>query len=115
VAGTCSCETNGSFPFKAIIQPADGLGTVWDEMENGYEGVWTRRGTGDTWEGRWGGSYTALLTITRGTDGAIRVDRRGADNCVYKGSIASDGVTVAGTFECEINKGPYTFKAVVRW
>jgi hypothetical protein len=81
---------------------ADRLGSVWYESENGWSGVWTRRGTGDLFDAVWtmGGSrVTGTLTITLTGANTFCIHRQDStDNVMvdYTGTIARDG-SVSGS------------------
>ena len=70
---------------------------VWDASENGWTGVWTRRGGSDIFDAVWqkgGSTVKAVLTITvRGN--SVRINRRSSSDGVsdrdYEGTISSDG------------------------
>ncbi len=77
------------------------LGKIWRVKDEGWEGVWTRRGSSNVFDGVWtkgSQKLTAVLTITI-TGEVVTVDRTQSSNgdvCTYSGTIAADGRSVAG-------------------
>lgn len=73
------------------------LGRVWHEEENGWNGVWTRRGTSSVFDAVWtkGGSRVeAVLTIRAGGGNAVTVSRRNSSDGVqvdYTGTVDRNG------------------------
>jgi predicted GNAT family acetyltransferase len=84
-------------PAVAVAPPGDLLGSVWQESENGWSGVWTRRGGSDTFDAVWtkdGGRVTAVLTMQRTGANTVSIYRRDtSDNLEvdYTASIGRDG------------------------
>ena len=81
-----------------------GLGTRWDETENGWSGTWTRRGNSDTFDAVWrnsGSNGSSVLTMTM-TGSRVHIERRDAASfnngllVAYDVVVAADG-TVSGT------------------
>ena len=82
---------------------SDILGSSWQESENGWSGIWTRRGSSDVFDGVWtsgGTPVTAVLTMTRtgpATVSIYRKDTSDIDEVDYTATIARDGsVTGSG-------------------
>jgi uncharacterized repeat protein (TIGR01451 family) len=98
---------------------ACGLGSRWDEMEGDFTGVWTRQGSGNTFSAVWSNGaqqVSATLTITiQGNNVSIarRQDSDGND-CDYTGTIAADGVTVHGTYQCTAFTAFPSWQATIR-
>ncbi|MBI1745106.1 MAG: hypothetical protein HYR55_00780 [Acidobacteria bacterium] len=98
-------------PYDAPIT-AD-MGTVWDEEESGFHGVWRRRANSNTFDARWGG-ITAVLEITfQGNRVSIK-RRQSSDgnDCDYDGTLS--GRTVSGTYHCTKYPGPWKWKATIK-
>ena len=79
------------------------LGTVWDEMENGWTGVWTRRGASDAFDAVWTkqgeGKVSCVLAVAV-TGPKVTVQRRNcniAADADYEGTLETDGKTITGT------------------
>jgi hypothetical protein len=91
---------------------SDRLGTTWDEVQGGSRAIWTRRGTSNEFDANWeNGNVTAVVTVwVRGRLlTAVRRNSSDGNDCQYQGEIASDGVTVSGTFGCNrwVQKGQW--------
>jgi hypothetical protein len=92
-----------------------GLGTRWDESEEGWGAIWTRRGNSNVFDvqSRKGTMYlTAIQTINISGD-RVSINRTQAsdgNNCQMEGTIGPDGVTVTGTYNCQ-SGGPYHWQA----
>ncbi len=103
------------FDAGAVTPPNDPLGRQWIESESGWQGVWTRRDNSNIFDARWG-SITAELTITV-TGNQVTIARRNSsdgNNCNYTGTIASDGVTVEGTYICDNLTEPRPWRATIQ-
>lgn len=78
------------------------LGKTWRVKDEGWEGVWTRRGSSNVFDAVWtkgSQKLTGVLTITIIGE-VVTVDRTQSSNgdiCTYSGTIAADGRSVAGT------------------
>ncbi|KLA23562.1 hypothetical protein [Bacillus cereus] len=88
-------------------ESSDGLGKRWLEREGGWNGIWTRRGNTNIFEALWQKhslpDVKAVLTINR-VGNNIQIARQQStdgNNCDYVGTIAADGVTVSGTYNCD--------------
>lgn len=84
---------------------ACGLGRRWDEAEDGWTGVFTRRGESAVFDAAWvsptGQRATAIMTIgVSGNNVTIRRDQPGIGVCSYTGQIGQDGVTASGIYTC---------------
>jgi hypothetical protein len=119
-------------PPMPAIAPADrkgSVGRVWVVQENGnWRGVWTRRGTSDTFDAISGDNMdtergpqasnglqvdisTAEMEIR---DGRILIRRKFPHvACVYEGQLAADGLSAAGTYECNHVGGRYRWSAKI--
>ena len=92
VGGSYTCKSGGPYLWHATVQKkvttpsAPSLGRVWRVTESGVQGVWTRRGTSNTFDARWG-SVTAQLTVSvNGNE--VTLERRGSsdgNDCNYAG------------------------------
>ena len=96
-----------------------GLGLRWTEKEEGWSGVWTRRGTSNVFDVRAtkGGiaPLTAVQTVTVSGD-LVSIERTNANDgndCRMEGKIATDGVHVSGTYRCR-SGGPYQWSAEIQ-
>lgn len=102
------------------IAPRDrrgSVGRIWYTEENdGWHGIWTRRGTSDTFDGI---NYDALeerfdlsapeMTIT-GKD--IHILRHTATAvCIYTGELSDDQLSAKGTYGCNHVLGRYNWTA----
>jgi hypothetical protein len=95
-----------------------GLGTSWDESESGWTGKWIRRGASNNFDATFtlgGGQVKSGLSIYLGYNGKVAVKRSDAsDNvyrvnrCFYDGQLASDGISVSGTYSCTREDGSKT-------
>jgi len=95
-----------------------GLGVRWDEAEEGWTAVWTRRGNSNVFdvESRKGGMFlTAVQTINISGNrvSVIRTNASDGNNCEMEGTIDRDGVTVTGKYYCR-SGGPYNWRATIR-
>lgn len=96
-----------------------GLGRIWDDSEEGWTQVWTRRGDSNVFDVRGTKpgmpTFTAVQTIEiRGN--RVFVNRTWASDgntCEHEGTIAADGITVTGTYRCK-SGGPYSWRATIR-
>jgi hypothetical protein len=117
-------------PAMPAIAPADrkgSVGRVWVVQENAnWRGVWTRRGTSDTFDAISGDNLntergpqavnglqvdisTAEMEIR---NGRILVRRKFPHVvCIYEGQLAADGLSAAGTYECNHVGGRYRWSA----
>ncbi len=92
------------------------LGRIWRQSENGWVGVWTRRGTSNTFDAVWtkdGHRVTAVLTMKLQAGGGLTILRRDtSDNLVvdYAGTIGKDR-RVTGTGKVRGGIGPYPWSA----
>jgi surface antigen len=102
------------FDTRIIADIPDRLGTIWDETEASWTGVWTRRGITNIFDATWtsgGQTVTAVLNISITGNQVTVLRRQGSDgnDCDYTGTLAPDGVTVAGTYQCNL------FPTVTGW
>ena len=110
---TCAAFQNFLRTFET-----NALGRVWNEAESGWNGVWTRRGTGNTFDATWTAPGNkqdrAVLTINiRGNQVTVfRQQPRGT--CNYTGILASDMTSVTGTYGCSWARGPIPWQASIR-
>jgi len=101
------------------VVTADPLDRVWYESESGWSGVWTRRGTSNTFDAVWthGASrVTAVLTIQVQGD-SVNISRRQSsdgNDCNYSGRLAADRRSVSGTYTCNRFPGPYAWNATIQ-
>ncbi len=95
------------------------LGKVWDETEEGWTQVWTRRGDSNVFDAR--GTKPGMPTLTAVQTIEIRGNRvfvrrtwaSDGNTCEHEGIIAADGITVTGTYRCR-SGGPYSWRATIR-
>jgi len=95
-----------------------GLGARWEESEEGWAAIWTRRGNSNVFDvqsSKGGMVLTAIQTINiRGNQVSVsRTNSSDGNNCEMEGTIDPDGVTVTGTYRC-LNGGPYNWRAVIK-
>ena len=137
-AGTLTCTAaRGTHPWSAIIhyqsakkevadqKASNLLGSRWETWEGEasagmgmggeWKGTWTRIGTSNMFNATWvlkNERVTALLTME--LDGnTVSIQRRQSsdgNDCNYKGTIASDGFSVQGSYSCS-----KFMKTVGRW
>ena len=94
----------------------EGLGWVWHESENGWNGVWTRRGESAVFDAVWikgNERVTAVLTIHRNGPNSVTIERY--DNLTnmgydYLGTLMGDG-TVQGTVRVRTSGASAPFMA----
>lgn len=117
-------------PPVPAIAPADrkgSVGRVWVVQENGsWRGVWTRRGTSDTFDAISGDN----MDTARGPQSGNQVDLSTAEMeinngrilirrkfphvaCIYEGQLAVDGLSAVGTYECNHVTGRYRWSAKI--
>lgn len=94
------------------------LGTVWSQSENGWSGVWTRRGDTNVFDGVWtqGSSrHLGTMTITVGSNGAVRIYRRDGNGIEvdYVGTMNARG-QVNGTAKVRQTGVRYAWTATVQ-
>lgn len=82
-----------------------GLGVRWIEFEDGWTGVWTRRGDSAVFDAAWKGpsgqtAGAVMSASLAGTQVSVRRDQPGHGVCDYTGSLAADGVSVSGSYTC---------------
>jgi hypothetical protein len=119
-------------PAAPAIAPADrkgSVGRVWVVEENdNWRGVWTRRGTSDTFDTISGHHFDTErgpqaskgLTFDLATaemeirNGRILIRRRFPHvACIYDGQLAPDGLSARGTYECNHVTGRYVWSAKI--
>ena len=108
-------------PSATLISGACGLGTRWDEFEEGWTSVWTRRGGSSVFDAVWtsvsGQRATAVMTVNvAGTQVTVQREQPGYGVCTYNGTLAADGVTVSGDYTCSWwpNGGTTLWRAAIR-
>jgi hypothetical protein len=102
----------------AVVSGGCGLGRRWDETEEGWTAIWTRRGNSNVFDLRatkGGMTLTAVQTISiNGNRVSVRrTNVSDGNDCEMEGTIAEDGVTVTGTYRCR-SGGPYAWRATIR-
>lgn len=85
---------------------SDALGREWVVKEPGTYGTWTRRPGSSLFDAAWYvGGKVVKGVIYVAMDGrrveAQRIGKEGDSECVYRGELKDDGVTVEGTYECK--------------
>ncbi|MCX6566611.1 MAG: hypothetical protein NTW38_09380, partial [Candidatus Aminicenantes bacterium] len=110
----------GLAPVFSAAPYSDILGSVWQESENGWSGVWTRRGTSDVFDAVWtlnGQRVTAVLTMTRTGLDTVSIYRKdtSSDNLEvdYAATIGGDG-SVTGSGKIRSTGFTYTWTARVQ-
>lgn len=104
--------------------PAD-LGKSWDVTEVfGWTGVWTRRDKSNVFDALWtlGGKREKAELAINITGNIVNVKRKQKTGysfpgqmCEYKGTLAADKMTVKGTYGCDWARGPFNWKAIIRF
>jgi hypothetical protein len=95
------------------------IGEVWHVVENGgFNGVWTRRGSSNVFDGVWtGGSTvtTAVMAYTRNGNHVTFQRSNSSDErqCHYEGDFYPDGVSAHGTETCPGITGFFTWEATI--
>ena len=98
---------------------ADLLGSVWQESENGWSGVWTRRGASNVFDAAWtlnGQRAAATLTMAMTGPSTVSVHRQDIGNgneFDYSGTVSADG-SVTGTFRPQGGSPTYTWAARIQ-
>lgn len=96
------------------------IGTLWNEQELGWQGVWTRVGTSDRFQAVWtlGARVVRanLQVIVKGNDVIVwREDTAGPGvgrgGCKYTGKIS--GRSVSGKYSCTWAKRLIPWKATI--
>ena len=110
----------GDKPATTGSGGGDTLGSVWDETENGWNGVWTRRGTSNIFDALWTkagvAAVTAVLTITV-TGSKFSIQRRQVSEGYildYEGTLESDGRSVMGTGKILKTGFQFPWQATIR-
>jgi uncharacterized caspase-like protein len=116
-------------PPMPAIAPADrkgSVGRVWVVQEHGnWRGIWTRRGTSDTFDAisgdnldtargpqAGGGAVDLSVAEMEIRDGRILIRRKFPHVvCIYEGQLAVDGLSAVGTYECNHVGGRYRWSA----
>jgi hypothetical protein len=95
------------------------LGVRWDERENGFSGVWTRRGTSDVFDAVWdvnGRQVTAVLTMTWTGSDTVSIYRKDTSDSLevdYTATIGKDG-SVTGSGKVRSTGLAFNWTASVR-
>ena len=107
-------------PFHAASPEATlDLGAVWDESENGWTGVWTRRPGTNIFDAVWtkdGGRVTAVLTMTPIGTNTVAIDRKDtsdSEEVDYIAALGADG-SVAGNGRVRSSAVEYTWHGRIR-
>jgi len=110
----------GDKPASTVSGGGDTLGSIWDETENGLNGVWTRRGTSNIFDAHWTkagvAAVTAVLTITV-TGSKFSIQRRQVSEGYildYEGTLESDGRSVMGTGKILKTGFQFPWQATIR-
>jgi hypothetical protein len=117
VPGAERVKLQNRMGMEQSVSGGCGLGTRWDESEEGWRATWTRRGNSNVFDvqSRKGDmSLTAVHTINI-SGNRVSVSRTYAsdgNNCEMQGTINPDGVTVNGTYSCR-SGGPYSWSAKI--
>lgn len=92
------------------------LGRVWRQSENGWSGVWTRRGNSNTFDAVWTKDsvrVTSVLTMKLLSGSRVSILRRDTSHSTvvdYTANIGSNG-RVTGTGKVRNGIGPYQWTA----
>lgn len=104
----------------ANAQRAVDLGTIWNEQEAGWQGVWTRVGRSNTFQAVWTKDNRVvranLRMIVNGNVVSISRDDTagpgvGKAGCEYTGTIK--GNTIAGDYNCAWSRAAGKWQAVI--
>lgn len=99
--------------------PVD-LGTIWNEQEAGWQGVWTRVGRSNTFQAVWTKDNRVvranlLMTVNGNVVSITRDDTSGPGvgkaGCEYTGTVK--GNTIAGDYNCAWSKAAGKWKATI--
>jgi|ERR1051326_938295 hypothetical protein len=96
---------------------ACGLGSRWEETEEGWRATWTRRGASNIFDvdsNKGSLHLTAVQTIEI-NGSRVKVTRTNAsdgNNCEMEGTIGADGIHVTGSYRCK-SGGPYNWSATI--
>jgi|GEM_PF-5716979 len=100
-----------SHPGRMGASPDDSrLGAQWQVSEQGWTGLWVRRGDSNTFDARWnmpGQPEIRGVLDMRLDDRNVRIDRTDVytnQHCEYRGEISRDWRTAQGWLSC--NNGP---------
>jgi hypothetical protein len=95
-----------------------GLGRRITEYENGFTGIWTRRGRGSTYDAIWtrGSDRAEAVLDIRLIGNRVTVQRTdaawmGSNTCTYTGTLFGDRMT--GTYSCRSGGGNMQWEATV--
>lgn len=112
-----------TFAFQRIATGAP-LGTVWSIVgAGGWTAVWTRRGTGKTFDCVWTGPQKERVTtvVNVEMDGrSVRATRTSSSDGIlcrytgnYEGPLQGSGGSIRGTAKCD-KGGPWNWSATIR-
>lgn len=96
------------------------LGSVWNEQEAGWQGVWRRVGRSNGFQAVWTKGSNVVranlkMQVTGNTVSISRDDTFGPGvgkaGCMYTGTVR--GNTVAGQYNCAWSNGAKPWKAVI--
>lgn len=116
VAASCGVASLRAAHAQA---PVD-LGTLWNEQEAGWQGVWTRVGKSNTFQAVWTKDNrivraTLRMTLAGNVVSISRDDTAGPGvgkaGCEYTGTIK--GATVAGDYNCAWSKAAGKWRASI--
>lgn len=105
---------------KANAQANADIGTIWNEQEAGWQGVWTRVGKSEKFQAVWTkGSNVVRANLQVQVSGdsvfVFRDDTAGPGvgkgGCKYNGKITGNAVT--GQYTCQWSKGWLPWKATI--
>ncbi|KKI91025.1 hypothetical protein WQ54_17170 [Bacillus sp. SA1-12] len=114
VTGFNICNRGGGPWSGTIIRGprVPDLGTRWDEEEDGWRGVWTRRGNSNVFDARWtrpGATPVTAVLRMQLQDNNVRIERRNSsdgNDCDYTGRI--EGRRATGTYSCDQGGGTWS-------
>lgn len=112
-------RTGATYAWTATIRRGGGrdLGAVWDQMENGWAGVWTRRAKGNVFDAVWSsGNRRIVAVLTMALEGdRVSIHRRDTDGTEvdYTGVIDATG-RVSGSARVRQSGHAYSWTATIR-
>ncbi|MBT2663088.1 hypothetical protein [Bacillus sp. ISL-45] len=111
-----------SVSFSGQNEQLMDLGNEWHTHEGDWVGIWRRMGDSNRFIAKWtrrrGEIVTANLSMEI-NDNDITIQRRNSsddNNCYYTGTIADDGKTASGHFNCDNHDGDGgPWEATIHW
>ena len=121
-SGYSFVRVEGHIPKSLPSAPvACGLGVRWDEYEDGWTGLWQRRGNSDIFDSIWTGPAgqraSAVMSIGMvGDQVTVQRTQPNGGTCTYAGTLGVDGLSVTGSYYCSWwpNGGRTQWRASIR-